>query len=234
MSLFKNRFISHRGLHQNRLIPENSLKAFEKAVLKNFAIELDITISKDEQIVVFHDETLYRLCGIKQNIEDMNYSFFKELKLYESDEYIPLFKEVLELIKGKVPLIVEIKKHKKIGLLESGLIQLLNNYKGEYFICSFEKDILSYLKFNNPNLKRGLIFESLPQKFKKYNKTIFLYKFFKTKPDFVSLDYKLISTCIYKFCLKKSIPIITWTIKTKEDYEKVDKKVDAIIFENFM
>jgi glycerophosphoryl diester phosphodiesterase len=67
MNLFKNRYIAHRGLHDGRLIPENSLLAFEKALEKNYAIEFDITISKDNEIVVFHDDDLYRLCNKRRH-----------------------------------------------------------------------------------------------------------------------------------------------------------------------
>ena len=212
-------------------IPENSMLAFQKAVEKGYGIELDITISKDNQIVVFHDETLNRLCNINGNIEEFDYAYLKKLKLYETDEYIPLFDEVLALIDGKIPLIIEIKKHKNIGILEDILCDLLNNYKGEYFICSFEKEILTWFKKNKSSLKRGLIFKVNPKKFQKYNKTLFLYKYFKTKPDFISLDYKLLDSSIYSFCVKNNLPIISWTINSKEKYKKVNKKVDSVIFE---
>lgn len=225
------KLIAHRGLHKGREIPENSMLAFQKAVEKGYGIELDITISKDNQIVVFHDETLNRLCNINGNIEEFDYAFLKKLKLYETDEYIPLFDEVLALIDGKIPLIIEIKKHKNVGILEDILCDLLNNYKGEYFICSFEKEILTWFKKNKSSLKRGLIFEVNPKKFQKYNKTLFLYKYFKTKPDFISLDYKLLDSSIYSFCVKNNLPIISWTINSKEKYKKVNKKVDSVIFE---
>lgn len=232
MNLFENKYIAHRGLHFNKEIPENSLLAFKKAIEKNYSIEFDITISKDNQIVVFHDEDLYRLCGIKENIEQMDYSFFKERKLYESNEYIPLFTEVLDLVSGKITLIIEIKKHKNIGILENKLVDLLEKYNGKYLICSFEKEILFWFKRNKPNLKRGLIFESNPKKFEKYNKILFLYKYYKTKPHFISLDYKLLDSSIYNFCARNSLDLITWTIKNKESFEKVKEKVDAVIFEN--
>lgn len=225
------KLIAHRGLHKGIEIPENSILAFEKAVEKDYGIELDITISKDNQIVVFHDDTLNRLCNINGNIEEFDYAFLKELKLYESFEKIPLFSEVLELINSKVCLFIEIKKHKNIGVLENKLVELLNNYKGEYYICSFEKEILNWFKKNKRDLKRGLIFESNPKKFQKYNKTLFLYKYFKTKPDFISLDFALINSNIYKFCVKKSLFISTWTVDSKELHEKLNSKVDAIIFE---
>lgn len=225
------KLIAHRGLHKGKETPENSMLAFQKAVEKNYGIELDITISKDNQIVVFHDETLNRLCNVNGNIEDFEYSFLKKLKLYETQEYIPLFSEVLDLTKNKVPLIIEIKKHKSVGVLETKLCGLLNNYAGEYYICSFEKDILFWFRKNKPSLKRGLIFETNIKKFQKYNKTLFLYKYFKTKPDFISLDYRLIDSSIYEFCVKNNLPIFSWTINSKEKYKKIRKKVSGIIFE---
>ena len=76
-----------------------------------------------------------------------------------------------------------------------------------------------------------MIFESLPKKFEKYNKLIFLYKYFKTKPDFISLDYYLYKSDIYDFCKKKNLFISIWTINTNEKYEKLNEKVNAIIFE---
>lgn len=234
MRLFKNRFIAHRGLHKNKMIPENSMLAFKAAIEKNYAIEFDINITKDNQIIVFHDYDLNRLCNKKENIEDVSYDFLKDLNLYESNEKIPLLKELLDEVAGKIPLIIEIKKHKNIGLLENILIEMLKEYKGEYFICSFEKDILFWLEKNKPKEIRGLIFESLPIKFKKYEKTVFLYKYFKSKADFISLEDKLIDSSVYDFCKKKELDIVVWTIKDKKSFQNIDKKVSAVIFENFI
>ena len=232
MNLFKNRFIAHRGLHKSRIIPENSIQAFKNAMGKNYAIEFDINITIDKQIVIFHDDDLNRLCNKKERIEEVTYDFLKDLKLYKSDEKIPLLKELLVEISGKIPLVIEIKKHKNIGILENKLVDLLENYKGKYLICSFEKNILFWFKKNKPNLKRGLIFESNPKKFEKYNKTLFLYKYYKSRADFISLDYKLLDSSIYDFCVKNSLDLITWTIRNKENFEKVKEKVDAVIFES--
>ena len=234
MKLFKNRFIAHRGLHKNKIIPENSMLAFKAAIEKNYAIEFDINITKDNQIVVFHDDDLNRLCNKKENIEDVSYDFLKDLNLYESNEKIPLLKELSNEVAGKIPLIIEIKKHKNIGLLENILLEMLKEYKGEYFICSFEKDILLWLEKNKPKERRGLIFGSLPIKFKKYEKIAFLYKYFKSKADFISLEDKLIDSSIYDFCKKKDLDILVWTIKDKKSFQNIDKKVSAVIFENFI
>ena len=227
----KTKFLAHRGLHFGVKIPENSLLAFKNAVEKNYGIELDITISKDNQIVVFHDDTLNRLCNVSGNIEEFDYSYLKSLKLYETNEFIPLFSEVLEIIDSKVEIFIEIKKHKNIGILENILLILLENYKGEYSICSFEKDILFWFKENKSVIRRGLIFEPINKKFQKYNKLIFLYKYFKTKPDFISLDYRLFNSDIYKYCNKKNLTISFWTIDSKDKYQKLNTLVDALIFE---
>ena len=234
MNLFKNRFIAHRGLHKSRIIPENSIQAFKNAMEKNYAIEFDINITIDKQIVIFHDDDLNRLCNKKERIEEVTYDFLKDLKLYESDEKIPLLKELLVEISGKILLVIEIKKHKNIGILENKLVDLLENYKGKYLICSFEKNILFWFKKNKPNFKRGLIFESNPKKFEKYNKTLFLYKYYKSRADFISLDYKLLESSIYDFCKRKNLQIISWTIRDKKNYEKIKTKVDAVIFENII
>ena len=233
MSLFKNKFIAHRGLHSSS-IPENSLLSFQKALVNNYAMEFDLTITKDEKVVVFHDDNLLRLCNVDKDIEEVDYSYLKNLKLFDSNEKIPLFEELLSLIDGKITFIIEIKKHKRIGVLEDNIVKLLNNYDGEYFICSFEKNILTWFKNNNPDLKRGLIFESSPKRFEKYNKTLFLYKYYKTKPNFISLDYRLLDSSIYEFCKNNNLELITWTIRNKEDYEKVKEKVNGVIFEDFI
>jgi len=234
MSLIKNRLISHRGLHKKREIPENSLAAFKEAVKNGYSMEFDINITNDSKIVVFHDDDLNRLCGVDKKIEEVSSSFLKSLNLYETNEKIPLLEDVLKEVDGKSELIIEIKKHQNIGILENLLIELLKNYKGSFLICSFDQNILNWFKTNKVTLKRGLIFESLPLKFKKYEKFIFLYKYFKSKPDFISLDYKLLESSIFHFCKANKIPTIIWTVNSQVLFEKYYDEVDAIIFENIV
>lgn len=78
---------------------------------------------------------------------------------------------------------------------------------------------------------KGLIFESLPKKFEKYNKLIFLYKYFKTKPDFISLDYYLYKSDIYDFCKKMNLEVYFWTIDSLEKFNQINKDDNKIIFE---
>ncbi|WP_164967399.1 glycerophosphodiester phosphodiesterase family protein [Arcobacter cloacae] len=231
------KLIAHRGLHKNKEIPENSLLAFKKAIEKNYSIELDINITKDNQIVVFHDEDLKRVCNIDKKIEELDYSFLENLTLLGTKEKIPLLKEVLFLVDSldsqkDISLIIEIKKHKNIGVLEKLLIEILDSYEIEYFICSFQTDILSWFRKNRKDLKIGLIFEKLPKRFEKYENLIFLYKYLKIKPDFVSLDYKLFENKIFYFCKNKDLEILIWTIRKNKQYDKIYTKISGVIFEN--
>ena len=101
---------AHRGLHDNEHgIPENSMAAFQRAVDKGYGIELDVHLTADNQLVVFHDDTLTRMCGINKKISGFLYSYLQQLRLLGTGEGIPLFKDVLALVDGKVPLIIELK-----------------------------------------------------------------------------------------------------------------------------
>ena len=101
---------AHRGLHDNRGdAPENSMKAFERAVENNFGIELDVQLSKDNVPVIFHDFTLERVCGKKGKVRDYSYGELREFSLYGTEEKIPRMEDFLKMVNGRVPLIVELK-----------------------------------------------------------------------------------------------------------------------------
>ncbi|HIT62490.1 MAG TPA: glycerophosphodiester phosphodiesterase, partial [Candidatus Caccovivens faecavium] len=128
--------IAHRGLH-DKVSPENSLSAFEKAVENGYAIELDVQLLADDTVVVFHDESLSRMTGNDGYIKFLNKEDLKVLKLGNSKEHIPTFEEVLKLVNGRTPLLIEIKNQFKVGKLEQKVIALLKDYKGEYAVQSF-------------------------------------------------------------------------------------------------
>ncbi|MBQ1190284.1 MAG: glycerophosphodiester phosphodiesterase, partial [Lachnospiraceae bacterium] len=110
VSVLKGVHYAHRGLHDNHSdAPENSMKAFQKAVDAGYGIEMDIQLTKDKIPVVFHDETLNRMCGVEGKVWEFTYEELQKLTLAESEERIPKFEDVLALVGGKVPLIVEYK-----------------------------------------------------------------------------------------------------------------------------
>ena len=110
--------IAHRGLYDEK-IPENSMKAFEKAVSKNIPIEFDIHVLKDKNIVVFHDDNLYRMTGVDKKLIECTYEDIKNYKLKNTKETIPLLKDVLKMVNGKVLLDIELKSDHKLYDLEN-------------------------------------------------------------------------------------------------------------------
>ena len=184
----KNNKIAHRGVFNNKNIPENSLKAFEKAMSMDFSIELDIQLTKDNVLIVFHDENLKRLTGLNKKVTDCTYLEIKNLTLLETKEKIPTLKEVLDLIQKKVLLDIEIKGKKRIKTLCNLLVKELSDYEN-FILKSFNPRIVHYLKKHYPNLEVGYIIDK-----KKVpllaNKLIFLY----TKPDFLAIHKSLLET----------------------------------------
>jgi glycerophosphoryl diester phosphodiesterase len=232
MNWIKQRPIAHRGLHRGFDIPENSMRAFNLAIKNDYAIELDVRFTKDNQVIVFHDKNLIRLCGVRKKVKNQTYKAIKYMKLYNTNETIPLLKDVLTLISGKVPVIVEIKNYTTVGVFEECIVKELDSYPGSFSICSFSHHSVNWFKKNRPDFKRGLIFGDIKKFSIKFYKTVFLYRFFKIRPDFISLDYKLIDSLIVMFCKRLNIPIVSWTVNNKRKLKKARNIVDNFIFEN--
>ena len=239
MDIYKSwlvkKFIAHRGFHNNFDAPENTLKAFENAIKKDYVIELDVRIIKDGTIVVFHDDELKRLTGKNGKADELTKEDLKEIKILSSNQHIPTFEEVLKLVNGQVPLLIEIKNYKKDGILEKELINILKDYKGEFAVQSFNPFSLEYFKKYYPSVLRG----QLSSYFKNEKNLSFVTKFVlkrmllnksKSNPHFVSYDVQNMPN---KYTKKLSIPVLVWTVKNQKQYENVSKYCDNIIFEGF-
>lgn len=230
--------IAHRGLF-NSNYPENSLSAFENAVKNNYGIELDIQFTKDKKIVVFHDDNLERMTNDKRNVNELLYEELRNLKLLNSNESIPLFEDVLSLVNGKVPLIIEIKNCDNIIELGQETYKLLKNYKGKFAVESFNPFVLEWFKNNAKEVIRGQLsgnYKNYNSNLKSYQKLAMTYMLlnFKSKPHFIAYDLCALPNIRVSNLRKKGIPIITWTVKNKNDMEKAYKYADNIIFDSFI
>ena len=155
-SFLKNKFYAHRGLFDNESdAPENSLAAFQKAVEVGYGMEMDVQLTKDDQLVVFHDATLKRMCGVEGNVWDYTLEELKQFKLAKTDETIPSFEEVLNLVAGRTPLIVEYKLDRPLTKVCELGDQLLSQYQGVYCIESFHPFALMWYKKHRPEVMRG-------------------------------------------------------------------------------
>ena len=147
---------AHRGLHSpDRSVPENSLPAFRLAAESGYGIELDVQLSRDGQVVVFHDDTLNRVCGVDARVEDLDYAALKKLSLCGTAHTIPLFTEVLALVKGRSPLIVELKTGRRNAELCRKTRDTLDHYDGVFCIESFDPTIVRWFKRYAPDFLRG-------------------------------------------------------------------------------
>ena len=203
-----NNKIAHRGMFDNIKTPENSIASFKKALKYNYSIELDIQLTKDNILVVFHDSNLKRMTGIDKLIEETNYNELKELKLLNTNEHIPTLDEVLELIDNKVLLDIEVKSTKRIKEITNILKDKLSNYNN-YVLKSFNPRIVRSLK-KNINTEVGYLIGNEH----KLLSNILVIKY--SKADFLSISKKLLNTKKFQK-LKNKYQLLIWTIKDKDE-----------------
>ncbi len=233
--ILKGALIAHRGLHNAAdLIPENSLLSFQKAIEKSLPIEIDIHLTKDEQVVVFHDGNTERMCGRNGKIEEMTLDEIKSLSLLETAEKIPTLQEVLSLVRGQVFLLIEFKvssdNSQKLCEKANGI---LSDYKGKYLIQSFYPQVLSWYRKNRKDICRG----QLSAKFLKENLSKRLLGLqllnFIGRPDFISFKHKDNSSLMFRFVKWQGAENAGWTFRSKEEFDKNKKHFNAWIFEGF-
>ena len=232
---FYGRNIAHRGLFcKDQSVPENSLAAVVNACEHGYGMELDVQLSRDGKVVVFHDDTLDRMCGVNSRVNELTYDELSELSLAGTDQSIPLFAEVLKTVSGKGPLIVELKTCSKRAELCRKTYDLLKEYKGEYCIESFDPFIVRWFKKNAKHIFRGFL--SQPPKnygdsFKdKVTGTLLgrLLFNFLARPEFIA--YKIGKKPLpVRLCLSLGAVPVAWTSHDP----KSEKDHDVVIFEHY-
>lgn len=230
---------AHRGFHNLKEgIPENSLPAFRAAVARGYGIELDVQVTKDGQVVVFHDDLLSRVCGIDLLLREKTYEELTALSLYFTDEKIPLLSQVLKLVDGRVPLLIELKVP-LTGQRTCALVNdVLKDYKGPYCIESFNTFALFWYRRHRPDVVRGQLSCNLTKTNGCSYILSFLTKYllgnFLGRPDFISycyLDRSNISLRLVRRLYKA--PALAWTVESERAYSYAKKYFEGIIFEGF-
>ena len=224
--------IAHRGLH-SATVPENSILAYELAINAGYAIELDVRPIDDGTVVVFHDNTLKRMTDRDGYVCNLSRADLEEITLANSDQKIPTFKQVLDFVDGKVPILIEIKNEGTIGGLEKSVLELLSSYKGEYAVQSFNPYSMEYFKKNAPHILRGQLASWFRKEELSFIKRTVLKRLWLNKvssPDFISYRG---SDLPNKYVTKTKLPTLAWTIRSNAEMEKVLPYCNNIIFENF-
>lgn len=230
---------AHRGLHDgNEQVPENSLAAFQKAVEAGYGIELDVQRTKDEMLVVFHDGDLRRVCGADLRLLDITYAELKAYPLPDGSN-IPLFSEVLALVDGRSPIIVEAKHYGSAERNAEKLLAILQNYHGAYCVESFHPLAIRYFRRNAPDIIRGQLASGDRWDPKSMNGlTHFAMKHLLvngiSRPHFVAYscpaDHTL-SMWLMKHFFRLSLA--AWTIRDQQILDVAEKDYQWPIFEGF-
>ena len=227
---------AHRGLW-NATVPENSLRAFAMAAQEGYGIELDIQLSRDKQIMVFHDGNLKRMCGIDKMLTDMTCKELKALSLKGTDQSIPTLAEVLYLIDGRVPLIIELKSNAGDAELCKRLAAMLDKYHGAFCVESFDPTLVAWFKKYRPRYARGQLVTKMKKR-ESVKETVGSFCLSRlmanvlSRPDFIAVDGRLQNSLMIRACHKLfKAPIFVWTVRTERDMERCIEVRYNFIFE---
>lgn len=229
---FTGRNFAHRGLHRiDKSIPENSLPAFDAAARIGYGIELDVHITADGEIVVFHDDDLERVCGVTGRVEDMTWAELSKLRLCGTEYGIPLFSQVLELIANRCPIIVELKRGARNRELCRKTYDMLKAYGGRYCIESFDPRIVMWFRFHAPEVLRGQL-STRPSELRKSSSPIEAFALGNlltnviARPQFIA--YEIVrKPILVKLCEFMGAMRVAWTSREWKNEEKND----AVIFQ---
>ncbi|MFR5063086.1 MAG: glycerophosphodiester phosphodiesterase family protein [Christensenellales bacterium] len=237
-------FVAHRGLHDEKNgIVENTLPAFAAAVEEGYNIELDVQLTRDGKLVVFHDDNFKRVCGLDADVDSLDYDYIKKNVRFTADPspetYVPLFSEVAALCVGKVGIMIEIKKKSDDFYdykVEEALLRELDGYKGDFIVKSFNPFAVDYFRIHAPLYRRGFlcckrkIEEYSPDTAAKVREILFDKE---KRVEFFDYGVWQIGSDLYNK-LRGAMPIIVWTVTSQQQYDENERYFDNMIFESFI
>jgi glycerophosphoryl diester phosphodiesterase len=228
---------AHRGLHDpDGTVPENSLAAFEAAVAAGHGIELDVHVSADGHVVVTHDDDTARVCGRSRSVAATTLADLRSLRLGRTDERIPILAEVLDLVAGRVPVMVEVKNPRRsTGGLEVAVGGLLAGAVGPVCVASFNPLTVGWFAKHHPDVVRGQTSWSygdvaLPYLARRLLASMAANRW--TTPHFVSYALEDLPNRWCDRWRATGRPLVTWTVRTPQDVVKARAVADNHIFEH--
>lgn len=233
---FKGIMYAHRGLHEPG-VPENSLMAFRRAREAGYGVELDVQYTADEKLVVCHDASILRMCGVDKKVADLTYDELKQYKLAGTDESIPLLEDVLNVLVD-VPLVCEIKNHNgnSNDKLCSDTYDMLCNYKGIYCIESFSPFLVKWFRINHPEVIRGQLSCNLwKEKMSIFTKILLSQLLVNviSRPDFIAYRHQDVRQPGFLICKMFRPLLIGWTARGDKEQAAAWKIFDSVIFEKY-
>ena len=241
MQKYRGVKFAHRGLHDGGRA-ENSLSAFRAAVAGGYGIELDVRLCGSGELVVFHDATLNRVCGVEGKVIDRTAKELAALSLSNTGEGVPTFRQVLDTVAGAVPLLIEIKMEGDEKGIAEKLCEELVGYNGDYIVESFNPLALRIMKKRMPRIPRGILSTLYSEENKYKDKFLYsvilqgLYLNFLCRPDFIAY-YKggHGQKNLRRIRKRYKTPLFAWTVRSEsEEAEALSRGFDSVIFENYI
>ncbi|HET6462411.1 MAG TPA: glycerophosphodiester phosphodiesterase family protein [Candidatus Krumholzibacteria bacterium] len=238
--------IAHRGLHNaSRGVIENSLPAFWAAARAGYPAELDVRLLADGEVVVFHDQNLDRLTNESGPIalrtaRDLAHVFLAGAASDDDpnpdDARIPLLRDVLDLIAGSTPLLIEVKNEGDVGALEDAVVKLLASYRGAHAVQSFHPGTVRYWRTHAANTPRGLLAgdfrdEKIDEKTRERLRN--MDSIDECDPDFIGYDIRLLPNEPVSRAIARGLPVLGWTARALSDAQYALTHCDNVIFEGF-
>lgn len=215
---------AHRGLHGPG-VPENSMAAFRAALEAGAGIECDVRLSGDGEVVVFHDHDLRRMCASALAVESTRAEILAGQRLYDSGEHIPWLSELLALVAGKVPILIELKcRGGNAARLSAAVAAELADYAGPVGVMSFEPKAVKCFARRLPYRRRGLVISERASAVDRWSSIL------NASPHFLAVDRAAISRpWVAKQRMKRWV--YSWTIRTPAERETAEIHADALIWE---
>lgn len=228
---------AHRGLFTDTR-PENSLAAIEAALAAGFPVEIDVQVTADRCAVVFHDWNLQRLTGLDARVRNVPAAKLRELTLSGTDQRIPTLQDTLDLIAGRVPVLLEIKNRRYPTALEPVLAEILRAYQGPLAIQSFNPFSLGWFRRHLPHIPRGQISCAFDTDDMAGWKKKILENYgmnWMSAPQFIAHHWNRLPAVAPTFLRSVlKLPLLAWTVRNPEEMTLALDCADNVIFEHFV
>lgn len=224
------RRFAHRGLHGDGII-ENSRAAFAAAIAAGDGIECDVQLSADGTAFVFHDDSLDRLTDRTGPVSALSRTEIARIELRDAGETIPTLEEILALIAGHVPLLVEIKAPgRHIARHCLAVRRAIEGYRGDVAVMSFNPQVCHWFAAYAPRVARGLVIseedKSGPRGAVERHLSLW-----RAKPDFLAYDVRDLPSRFATAQRARGLPVLTWTVRSAEEQATASLHADAPIYE---
>ena len=238
--------LAHRALHDvadGR--PENSRAAIRAAIRAGYGIEIDLQLSRDQQAMVFHDDDLDRLAKATGPVAARSAAELAATTLRGGDEGVPTLAEVLEIVAGQVPLLIEIKDQDgkmgpNVGALEKATATLLQGYSGPVAVMSFNPHSVAAMATLAPMVARGLVTSAYnPDDWAPLPANVC--DLLRDIPDYDRVGASFISHEVADLhrprvaeLRAKGADILCWTVRSPTQEAEARKVAQNITFESYM